>query len=153
MAWTTPKTDWQVGELVSPDDMNAVSENLAELDRVRKTVAAHTTTEDIRIPDSSTFVDISSNLNLTLTTAGGDVLVHFHGMVTAHDFKLDLDIDGDRQGHADHGLRHGGSYADNELVSFTRLVQNLSAGSHTFKLQGKYNTTLRAGAQFWVREI
>ncbi|MCY4071253.1 MAG: hypothetical protein OXG60_08130 [Chloroflexi bacterium] len=153
MAWTTPKTDWETGALVSPGDLNAVSENLAELDRVRKTIAAHTTKADISIPNSSTFVDIGNNFNLTITTAGGDVLVHFHGTVTAHDFKLDLDIDGTRQGDADHGLRRGGGHADNELVNFTRLVQNLSAGSHTFKLQGKHDTTLRAGAQFWVREI
>ncbi len=153
MAWTTPKTDWQVGELVSPGDLNAVSENLAALDRVRKTIAAHATTADLRIPNSSTFVDIDSNFNLTITTTGGDVLVHFHGVVTAHDFKIDVDIDGTRQGDADHGLRYGGGGADNESVSFTRLVQNLSAGSHTFKLQGKHDTTLRAGAQFWVREI
>jgi len=153
MAWTTPKTDWETGELVSADDLNAVSENLAELDRVRKTVAAHATTVDIRIPHSATFVDIDSHFNLTITTAGGDVLVHFHGVVTASDFKIDVGIDGTRQGQADHGLRYGGGHANNELLSFTRLVQNLSAGSHTFKLQGKNDTTLRAGAQFWVREI
>ena len=31
MAWTTPKTDWTTGELVSAEDMNAVGENLAAL--------------------------------------------------------------------------------------------------------------------------
>ncbi len=31
MAWTTPKTDWSNGELVTADDMNAIGENLASL--------------------------------------------------------------------------------------------------------------------------
>ncbi len=152
MAWTTPKTDWEVGELVSADDMNAVSENLVELDRVRKAVAAHTTIADLSIPKSTTFVDIDSDLNLTITTAGGDVLVHFHGVVVNGPFRIDVEVDGTRQGHADHGLRHGGP--NHELVNFTHMVQNLSAGSHTFKLQGRnHATTLRSHAQFWVREI
>ncbi len=152
MAWTTPKTDWEVGELVSAGEMNAVGENLAEIDRVRKAVAAHATTADLSIPHSGTFVDIDSDFNLTITTAGGDVLVHFHGVVANRGLKIDVEVDGTRQGDADHGLRYGG--VDNETVSFTRLVQNLSAGSHTFKLQGRNSTTtLRRHAQFWVREI
>ncbi len=152
MAWTTPKTDWEVGELVSAGEMNAVSENLAELDRVRKAVAAHTTKADLSIPHSGTFVDINSNFNLTITTAGGDVLVHFHGVVANRGLKIDIEVDGTRQGDADHGLRFGG--VDNEMMSFTHLIQNLSAGSHTFKLQGRNSTTtLRRHAQFWVREI
>ena len=31
MAWTTPKTDWAVGELVTAEDMNTLGENLAAL--------------------------------------------------------------------------------------------------------------------------
>ena len=152
MAWTTPKTDWEVGELVSAGEMNAVSENLAELDRVRKAVAAYTTTDDIAIAHSNTFVDIDSNFNLTITTAGGDVLVHFHGVVVNKGLKIDVEVDGTRQGDADHGLRYEG--VDREMVSITHLIQNLSAGSHTFKLQGRNSgTTLRRHAQFWVREI
>ncbi|MCY4536604.1 MAG: hypothetical protein OXE52_00075 [Chloroflexi bacterium] len=152
MAWTTPKTDWEVGELVSAGEMNAVSENLAELDRVRKAVAAHTTKDDIAILHSNTFVDIDSNFNLTITTAGGDVLVHFHGVVVNKPFRIDVEVDGARVGHDEYGLRRGD--VDHELVNFTHLVQNLSAGSHTFKLQGRNSrTTLRSHAQFWVREI
>ncbi|MCY4071254.1 MAG: hypothetical protein OXG60_08135 [Chloroflexi bacterium] len=152
MAWTTPKTDWEVGELMRSGAMNAVGENLVELDRVRKTVAVHTTTADIAIPNSRTFVDIDSNFNLTITTAGGDVLVHFHGVVVNHPLRIDVEVDGTRLGHDEYGLRRG--EVDHELVNFTHLVQNLSAGSHTFKLQGRnHRTTLRSHAQFWVREI
>jgi len=152
MAWTTPKTDWEVGELMRSGAMNAVGENLVELDRVRKAVAAHTTTADIAILNSSTFVDIHSNLNLTITTAGGDVMVHFHGVVVNKQFRIDVEVDGTRLGQDEYGLRRGD--VNHELVSFTHLVQNLSAGSHTFKLQGRnHATTLRSHAQFWVREI
>ncbi len=152
MAWTTPKTNWTTGELVSAGEMNAVSENLAELDRVRKTVAVHTTKDDIAIPHSNTFVDIDSNFNLTITTAGGDVLVHFHGVVVNGPFRIDVEVDGTRLGHDEYGLRRG--EPNHELLNFTHLVQNLSAGSHTFKLQGRnHRTTLRSHAQFWVREI
>jgi len=152
MAWTTPKTDWATGELVSASDLNAVNENLAALKNPATVV--YTSTEDIAVPNHSTFTDIDSNkFNLTITTTGGDVLVNFDGAATTHDFRIDVEVDGTRQGDVEYGLRRGGSYAHNEFVSFTRLVQNLSAGSHTFKLQGKFNTTLRAGAQFWVREV
>ncbi|MCY4018233.1 MAG: hypothetical protein OXG39_02375 [Chloroflexi bacterium] len=152
MAWTTPKTDWEVGELMMVSGMNAVGENLVELDRVRKAVAVHTTTADIAISNSSTFVDIDSNLNLTITTAGGDVMVHFHGVVANKPFRIDVEVDGTRLGHDEYGLRRG--EPNHELLNFTHLVQNLSAGSHTFKLQGRnHATTLRSHAQFWVREI
>ena len=150
MAWTTPKADWATGELVTASDMNAVGENLAALKH--PVTAAYTTTEDMSIPHSNIFVDLDSdNLNLTITTTGGDVLVHFHGVMTAGDFRIDVEVDGNRQGDVNYGLRRGGP--GNEFVSFTRLIQSLSAGSHTFKLQGRHDTVLRIGAQFWVREI
>jgi len=162
MAWTTPKTDWTTGELVSASDMNAIGENLAALRSLSATAAVYTTTRGIEI-NSNTFVDVDrDNLNLTVTTAGGDVLVHFHGSVhlnRAEGVYFDVDVDGSRQGGSDGILRSyfnayqsGDTY---EALSFTRLIQNLSAGSHTFKLQWKTRGTvpLRPGAQFWVREI
>ena len=38
MAWTTPKTDWTTGELVTAADMNAVGENLAADKHLQATV-------------------------------------------------------------------------------------------------------------------
>ena len=159
MAWTTPKTDWETGELVAASDMNAIGENLAALDTVRETVAAHTMTADIVATDESEFIDAdSSNLNLTITTAGGDVLVHFHGEVRLPGrawCNFDIAVDGIRQG-GDAGIGQARIWNSGYfIVSFSRLIQNLSAGSHTFKLQLKSGgtITLRPGAQFWVREI
>ncbi|MCY4536738.1 MAG: hypothetical protein OXE52_00765 [Chloroflexi bacterium] len=161
MAWTTPKTDWSTGELVSAADLNTMNENLAALRHPSTAVAAYTTTEDIVVDtDRELFEDIdSTNLNLTLVTAGGDVMVHFHGVFTRGsdrdtDNCLDILLDGNRQGGED-GLMRFGVYGRRRAQSFTHLFQNLGAGSHTFKLQWRNWKLVRlyAGAQFWVREI
>ena len=157
MAWTTPKTDWATGELVTAEDMNAVGENLAQLGNVRSAVAVYTTTERISTA-SRTFVDVDSiNLNLTITTTGGDVLVQFSGSVD-HDHSAlgyyDVEVDGARLGGAN-GIRTD-KYVDGVVVTFSHLIQDLSAGSHTFKLQWRTNTGrlhIEPHSQFWVREI
>lgn len=162
MAWTTPKTNWATGELVAAGDMNAIGENLAALGSVREAVGAYKTTEDITAGVRE-FTDIdSSNLSLTITTTGGDVLVHFHGSVGRFNggrtgAEIDLDVDGDREG-GDSGILKLSLNDQVRTPSFTRLIQNLRAGSHTFKLQWKQSNSavgarLFAGAQFWVREV
>ncbi|MCY4020247.1 MAG: hypothetical protein OXG39_12645 [Chloroflexi bacterium] len=164
MTWTAPKTDWSTGELITADDMNAIGENLASLRGV-STAESYTTTADISISSNiPEFIDIDSdNLNLSLTTSGGDVLVHFDGTLNVGDAQfvyLDVEVDGTRLGGANGILSHqmvrvsGVAYADN-IVSFTRLIQNLSAGSHTFKFQWKssFRFSMRAGAHYWVREL
>ena len=45
MAWTTPKTNWATGELVTAEDLNAINENLAALKH--PAIASYTTTQDI----------------------------------------------------------------------------------------------------------
>ncbi len=162
MAWTTPKTDWNTGELVAPADMNAIGENLLAL-KNQKATAIYTTTENILAASSSrSFVDVdSTNLKLTITTSGGDVMVHLHCSGHRHDsgnrvhMLFDIDVDGNRQG-GDNGLaRMSLDQAYSQNLSFTYIVQNLDPGSHTFKLQWKGGGTgrMQAGAQFWVREI
>ena len=157
MTWTSPKTNWSNGELVTADDLNAVSENLAALNNLP--TVAHTTAADISA-NARDFDDVdSTNLNLTITTTGGDLLVHFHGTVELNNGEratFDIDVDGSRQG-GDIGILHGGIHQAgiHKAFSFTRLVQDLSAGSHSVNLQWKSrgNIKLFHGAQFWVREI
>lgn len=156
MAWTTPKTDWTTGELVSASDMNSIGENLAALKQ--KAIAVGKTTANI-YTTASRFVDVdSANLNLMITTTGGDVLVHFHGPVRKRSggfitIKFDIEVDGNRQGGID-GITLAKVDGNYKNVSFTRLIQNLSAGSHTFKLQWHAGDgRLLPHAQFWVREI
>ena len=162
MAWTTPKTDWETGELVAASDMNAIGENLAALRNPGS--ARYTTTEEI-VANVAEFTDVdSTNTNMTITTNGGDVLVHFHGSVSRRNTSatqyvfFDVEIDGSRQGGVSGILKSPiDGYEHN--VSFAYLVQNLEAGSHTLKLQWKENgggnnsVALAPGAHFFVREI
>ena len=156
MAWTTPKTDWATGELVTAEDMNAVGENLAVLGNLAK--ASYLTTARYE-RYTNDYVDIDSdNLNLTITTTGRDVLVHFHGYAHAAGGNtlttiLAVDVDGTRYTGMSVALE---GYYFTPIV-FTRLFEGLSAGSHTFKMlwtgQNNKGMLLAENAQFWVREI
>ena len=161
MAWTTPKTDWTTGELVSASDMNSIGANLAALKQ--KAIAVGGTTQQISVSPNRPFANIdSTKLSLTITTAGGDVLVHFHGSVKhsgsqAAAALFDITVDGQRIGGGEGILecKIDGYY---HIACFTRLIQNLNAGSHTFAIQwrehrGGASVILAPYAQFWVREI
>ena len=106
------------------------------------------------------------NLAFTVDTKGGDVLVHFHGSLSAgnHIVYMDVEVDGARIA-GDDGIAREFLATSGKMISFSRLITNLSAGSHTFKLQWKAGSgtiKLYAGAgtstfdvhpQFWVREV
>ena len=167
--WTAPKT-WATGELVSASNLNEqVRDNLLVLkdppsDNYEVDEGSDYTTT------STSFVDVdATNLALTITTQGGDVMVHFHGgMVRAAAsgvyISFDVDLDGARIG-GDDGITGVTQYDDYHNVTFTRLITGLAAGEHTFKLQWKVHTStgyLYAGAgtsnrdlhpQFWAREV
>ena len=163
MAWTTPKTNWATGELVTAEDMNAVGENLAYLKSSR--IAVGTTTAVVST-SATEFGDVdSTNLNLTLTTTGGDVLVRFHGLIrranSDNDAQayFDVVVDGNRQGGDEEIIQ---SVAGDKVrsVSIVHIIQNLSPGSHAFKLQWRRTArrtwqavALEANAQLWVCEI
>ncbi len=122
---------------------------------------------------STTFADVdgtAGKFNLTITTAGGDVFVGFHGTVEHNNFLaifFDVLVDGTTLVGGDDGIERvkQGAASDDVPVGFVRLVSGLAAGSHSFKLQwktGGATATLFAGAgtstkdvhpQFWVREM
>lgn len=165
MAWTTPKT-WVVDAALTASDMNTyISDNLEALkdppsDSYECNEASDYTTS------STSFVDVdSTNLALTITTTGGDVLVGFTGScgeTGGDDFMyFNIDVDGTDVADDDGLVRQ--KLGSN--ICFTYLVTGLNAGSHTFKLRWKVETggaaTLYAGAgtskadlhpQFWARE-
>ncbi len=165
MAWTTPKT-WTSEPLTSLDLNTHLRDNLEALKDPPG--ASYTLNESVNYyTTSTTFVDVdASKLALTITTGGGDVMVHFHGVVAASSGRVnfDLDVDGTRVAGDDGITRLDTITAP---VSFTRLISGLAAGSHTFRLQWRVssgaNATLYAGAgsavqldlhpQFWVREV
>lgn len=163
--WTTPKT-WSTGEALSASDMNThIRDNLGALKAPPTAVYTCDEVSDY-VTSQTTFVDVdASNLTLTITTTGGDVMVGFHGHIYANGgiCHLDVEVDGTREGGDDGITVVYSNYR--QAVSFTRLITNLDAGTHTFKLQWKVtagSAALYAGAgtanlnvhpQFWVREI
>jgi len=170
MAYTTPKT-WVTGEALTATDMNTyIGDNLAALKNPPTDLydvdesADYTTT-------STSFVDIdATDLALTITTTGGDVIACFVGtslLSTAGGLYFNVDVDGVAAAGED-GITMWQLVTANQRhsVGFAFLIQGLSAASHTFKLQWKVNGavtgTLYAGAgtsnydlhpQFWVREL
>lgn len=164
MAWTDPKT-WTAAVLSSSDLNTHLRDNLNALKE--PPTDDHTVNEATDYSTTSTsFTNVDgTDLSLTITTTGGDVLVHFHGVMAnaSGGILLDFTVDGVRHSTDDGILRHGTNVAC--ATTFTRLVTGLSAGSHTFVLQYKVTGgtgIIYAGAatggfdvhpQFWVREV
>lgn len=117
---------------------------------------------------TSTYADVdTADLTLSITTTGGDVIVGFAGTISGNGtVLLDVAVNGTRIANNTSAgilsLQHG---AITPAVSFIRLVQGLSAGTHTFALMWKAVSgahTMYAGAgtasydvhpQFWAREL
>lgn len=169
-AWTAPKT-WNTNDLVTATDLNThLRDNLDWLkapptaNYVANQASDYTTT-------STSFVNVDgTNLSLTITTTGGNVLIGFSGAVSntaaGSVTYLDVEIDGVRFAGDDGVVGVAQNIANYSVnAGFVVLKTGLSAGSHTFKLQWKtFNNTskLYAGAgtagndnhpQFWVREV
>jgi len=86
---------------------------------------------------STVWVNIdTTNLSLTLQTSGGPVLCVVQLMIgtlgTGNWVYFDITVDGLRQSGCDYGLAAGQT---NGSISLHLLVDSLSAGSHTFRLQ------------------
>lgn len=154
--WTTPRT-WSTGELVTASIMNThVRDNLNAL----KTPAGGYNTLNLGADittTSTSFADVdSTNLSLTFTTGGGDVLIFFLGAVSSSantSIYLDIyeSVAAGRLG-TDDGLYLVGA---NTVISFIYpavicfRATGLSAASHNFKLQwktGSGTATMYAGA-------
>jgi hypothetical protein len=165
-AWTTPAT-WAVDQLVTAGDLNThLRDNLNAL---KTPPSAHYELDESSdyTTTSTSFTDVdATKLALTITTTGGDVFVHFHGVVTnsaVEQTYLNVDVDGSPVA-GDGGITFQRG-TDTESLSFTRLISGLEAGEHTFKLRWKVSggtATLYAGAgtsgfdvhpQFWAREM
>lgn len=92
---------------------------------------------------STSFVDVdATNLAVTLTTYGGPVLIAISALVynttSGNAVYLDVDIDGTRYGNSySCGLLRfiSPSASAEQPAVLCFLIKNLTAGSHTFKLQ------------------
>lgn len=142
MAWTTPKT-WSAETLTSDDLNTYVRDNQTHLytrlgnqtDYIADEVSDYSTT-------STSFVDIdATNLALTITTNGGNVLVIFNCNPDPTAFiQFNVAVDG-----VDYFADDGGAFIHvtgtyGVLATPVWLIEGLSAGSHTFKMRFKVNS-------------
>lgn len=165
MAWTAPKS-WAVGELLTAEDLNVhIRDNLLALKGpptalVRLDQAVDYTTT------SSSFVAIDNvNLNHTLTTTGGDVLIVFFANIlnTTSFTYVDIEFDGVMIG-GEGGLARAHTNVQS-FISLCVLKTSVGAGSHIIRILWKAaagTSTLYAGGGaagtelhplFWVREV
>lgn len=169
MAWTTPKT-WSSEPLTSIDLNTYVRDNQNHLkDRLDNAASRSVSGAVILASTANEFVDVDpTNLSLTLTTHGGDVLVGFTGTVSNSNnnasTKFNVAVDGVDY-IADDGVTAmtnsaSGDNGRTKPLSFVLLIAQLSPGSHTFKLRWKTvrNNTARMDIvdlhpQFWAKEI
>ena len=162
--WRTPIT-WSVGQLVTATNLNEQVRDNLEFLKTPPTALYNVNQGSDYTTTSTSFADVdATNLALTITTAGGDVLIGFMGYAggTARVY-FDVLIDGVRMAGDDGFL--ASVNAANTPVTLVALKQGLAPGNHTFKLQWKVNSgsaTLYAGAgtsgldthpQFFVREV
>ncbi|MDD9955686.1 MAG: hypothetical protein OXP68_05650 [Anaerolineaceae bacterium] len=170
-AWHTPLT-WQVDQLVTEADLNSqLRDNLGFLKNPPTAFVSLDEQTDY-VTSSNDFVDADrTRLALSLTTAGGDLLVVFFGMLRNPSNNgggsLDVALDGSRTGKDDGlvGIDTGSTHW--QPVSFCALLREVPAGQHNLHLQWKRSH--RSGAiymsvgagttnadyhpQFWAREI
>lgn len=128
------------------------------------------------ITTATSFVDVSPNMALPVTTAGGDILLGFSGNLKVYGsgaatVYFDITQDGQRIA-GDDGLffvfvHSNLTVADQyQPAAFTKLLRDVPAGPHEYRLQWKVfggaGAIMYAGAgtlnidphpQFWLREI
>lgn len=155
MAWIQPKT-WSSEPLIASDMNTHIRDNLNALkDPPTESYEFNTNYSTT----STSFVDVdATNLSLTITTTGGDVLI---GAMLYHDngrIYFDVTQDGARLGDSSHGLASSNGFEGMTTLLF--LVTGLAAGTYTFNLQWKVGTGTRnlnlnpaPTNQFWVREV
>jgi hypothetical protein len=162
--WHIP-VSWSTGQLVTATNLNEQLRDNLEFLKTPPTALVSINQGSDYATTSTTFVDIDvTNLSLTITTAGGDVLIAFMAYTGGTSrLYFDVSIDGTRVG-GDDGFVSAVAAA-NTPVTLVVLKQGLAPGSHTFRVQWKVNSgtgTMYAGAgtsgldihpQFFVREI
>lgn len=160
-AWTTPE-NYTAGQLMDETAMDKISANLNAL-------KAPPSDQFENFADSDTisgtsFADIDgTNLNLSITTTGGDVLIQFSAVyTTSGDFStgeyvaFDVLVDGAaRIGDTTTGMIRCAESSRTGHVFMSYNKTGLSAGAHTFKLQAKETavaTVTLTSVYFSVRE-
>lgn len=160
MTWTFPKT-WFAGELVTADLLNThLRDNLNALHaRPKASYAANTCSYST---SSASMVNVdSTNLELSIDTTGGDVLVlvmatvQINGTYWTDRVNLGVTCDGELGGVRPQVTRLGSN--DNKInVFFSVVFSDLTIWTHDFALQwnvtGATSATMLQVAML-VREI
>lgn len=168
--WHTPQT-WNTNDLVTATNLNEQLRDNMEWLKAKTSTNRYVDESSDYTTTSTSFVNVDgTNLSLSLTTVGGDVLIGFASAVNYSAsgglIYFDVEIDGTRFGLNDGIVLINSPTANGTMnASFVVLKTGLSAASHTFKLQWKVNSgtaKIFAGAatsaadlhpQFWVREV
>ncbi len=136
-AWTTPKQDWALNDIVTAPDLNAIGENLAYLKEQTARTSATIT------PASTGSTSWTTHASLSLTTRGGDLQVCFYAGVYHSALGrayFDVALDGVRVAlNGTNGsleLTPGGTGSAAQ-AALTLLLTGISAGAHTVALQWK----------------
>jgi hypothetical protein len=164
--WTAPRT-WSTGELVTAALMNEhIRDNLEFLKGPPSNQYIGNLGADWSTTSTTYALMDNTNLNLSITTVGGDVLIVFaavslnSGGITFYD----VEVDGVRTG-GDDGLMGCASTNIRTNATVIKLLTGLAAGAHTFKMMHKVSAgtgSTFAGAgtsnadfhpQFFVREV
>lgn len=139
----TSMTNLAAGDLVTETHMDNIRTNIEYLLNPSVDVALRDNSADYTTTSTS-FVDVdATNVKATITTYGGPVLVvvtcNVAHTAVAGVVRLDVDMDGTRLGDTDGLLNfvgaNGAGYFAPCTIAF--IVETVTAGSHTFKLQWK----------------
>lgn len=157
--WTTPRT-WAMNELVTESLLNQqLRDNLEYLSS--RPFAEYQWTSSYTTTSTSFIAVDSTNLRLSLTTNGGDVLVLLAASASNNtsgaDNFLDVAVNGVRKGGVNGIYGFDTASTNNPFnVSVPIIIDGLAAGSHTFELQWRTSAgtlTLNSYGRFSVKEI
>lgn len=144
MTWTT-LPDLNDGDVLTGDHMDQIRGNIEYLLNPNSGLVKHNKGSSY-YTTSTGFVDVDSeNLSIALTTNGGPVLVLFVGTayISGATLLFDIAVDGTRFASDNaYGLARLTTPSGNTPVSFAVLVDGLSAGTHTLKLQWRVTSSI-----------
>lgn len=151
-SFSSPRT-WVTGETVTATLMNdEIRDNIGALKSPAHGYCNLDEATDYTTTSTS-FGDVdSTDLSMTLTTAGGKLLCWFTGTVTlgVNRVAFNVSVDGTNQ-FADDGIIVAGSQLTGGVpITFIVILENVSAASHVFRLRWKVTAaataTMYAGA-------
>jgi len=159
MAYTTPLV-WGTGRVVTAADLNTyVSDNLTALKTPPGDVDTLDEASNYTTTSTSWAKVHATDRKLTITTAGGRVKVHFHGVIknsgATEETFLGIIVDSTDPDDDGYVFHYGAVRA---CVTFTRWITGLDAGEHDFYLAWKVSGgtgelyCVDNHPQWWVEE-